>query len=101
MQTRRYSLNHVNRLLVNIALDNKIIIEDDYLRLIGINKDKKNYLNSLDKDIKQKIFSKPKDSSSKLLEAELKASKIYDIITGANTFLDEFKAPVVKSMENE
>ena len=101
IQTKRYSLNHINRLLTNIALDNKKIIEDDYLRLIGLNKNKKNYLNTLEKEIKQKIFSSPNDSTSMLLEAEIKASKIYDIITGNNTLKDEYKAPVIEENIDE
>ena len=101
VRTKRYSLNHVNRALVNIALDNKKIENELYLRLLAFKTNKKDYLNKLSKDIKKQIFSSPVNSSSKLLEAELKASKIYDLITGLNTYKLEFSAPIKTEDENE
>ena len=94
VRTKRYSLNHVSRALVNIALDNKKVENELYLRLLAFNPEKKDFLNKLSKDTKNQIFSSPTSSSSKLLEAELKASKIYDLITGLNTYKQEFSAPI-------
>ena len=101
VRTKRYSLNHVSRALVNIALDNKKIENELYLRLLAFKANKKDYLNKLSKDIKKQIFSSPVNSSSKLLEAELKASKIYDLITGLNIYKQEFSAPIKIEDENE
>ena len=101
VRTKRYSLNHVNRILVNIALDNKKGINDTpYLRLLAFNPEKKDYLNKLNKDIKALIFSSPKDSNSSVLSQELKASKIYDLITGLNTYKLEFNAPIKLEVNN-
>ena len=101
VRTKRYSLNHVNRILVNIALDNKKGINDTpYLRLLAFNPEKKDYLNKLNKDIKALIFSSPKDSNSSVLSQELKASKIYDLITGLNTYKLEFSAPIKLEVNN-
>lgn len=96
VQTKRYSLNHVNRALINIALDNKMVNEENYLRLLAFNLNKKDYLNKINKETKTLIFSSAKDSDSKLLKAELRASKIYDIISGLNTYKLEFSAPLIK-----
>lgn len=101
VQTKRYSLNHVNRALINIILDNKKIEEESYLRLLAFKKDKKDYLNKLDKKIKELIFSSPKDKQSIILDYELRASKIFDIISGLNTYIDEYKAPIVLGSEQD
>ena len=101
VRTKRYSLNHVNRVLVNIALENKKVEDYDYLRLLAFDKDKKAYLSTLDKSIKKLIFSSPLDSDNPILFNELKASKIYDLISGKNTYLDEYAAPITGDDENE
>lgn len=101
VRTKRYSLNHVSRALINIALDNHKVSEELYLRLLAFNVTKKEYLSKLSKDIKAIIFSSPVGSSSKYLEAELRASKIYDLISGLDLYKLEYKAPIKQGEENE
>ena len=101
VRTKRYSLNHVSRALINIALDNKKVSEELYLRLLAFNVTKKDYLSKLSKDIKAIIFSGPVGSVSKYLEAELRASKIYDLISGLDLYKFEYNAPIKQGEENE
>lgn len=101
VRTKRYSLNHVNRVLVNIALENKKTEEYEYLRLLAFDKDKKAYLSSLDKRIKKLIFSSPLDHEGPIIFNELKASKIYDIISGKLTYTNEYAAPITGDEEDE
>ena len=101
IQTKRYSLNHIKRMLVNIVLDNKRVKEETYLRLLAFNKQKKQYLKKLDKETKTLIFSSPTEVSSSYLEYELKASLVYDLIANLNTFALEYKAPIIIDSEEE
>ena len=82
IKTRRYTYNKINRMLIHILLgikkkDAKIPI--NYLRVIGLNINGRNYLKMIRKDLDISLNT---DKNSKLYEYEMKAAFIYDIITG-------------------
>lgn len=85
VKTKRYTYNKINRMLIHILLGIKkedAKYEVDYMKIIGMNKKGKEYLNSVKKEID--ISLKP-IKNSKIYEYELKASLIYDLLTKENT----------------
>ena len=52
-----------------------------YIRILGFNKNGKDYLNAIKKDMTIPLISKLKREKEKMLELELKIQKIYDIIS--------------------
>ncbi len=97
-QTKRYSSNYIRRLLLHIVMETSkdTIQEINYLRVLGFNKNAKKYINKLPKEIKEKIITSPKNSNNYYCLNELKATKLYDIITNSNIYKDEYKIPIIK-----
>jgi len=97
-QTKRYSSNYIRRLLLHIVMETSKVTnqEINYLRVLGFNKDAKKYINKLQKEIKEKIITSPKNSNNYYCLNELKATKLYDIITNSNIYKDEYKIPIIK-----
>lgn len=89
MKTKRYQENYIKRLLLAILLELKDQ-DDYYLRVLGFNKNGEKHLSNLDKP----IITSPKNINNKLLNIELKASKLYALITNnENHYKDEFLIP--------
>jgi predicted nucleotidyltransferase len=89
MKTKRYTENYLQRLLITILLE----LEDQdnyYLRVLGFNKKGEKHLSNIDKP----IITSPKNTNNKLINIELKASKLYALITNNdNYYQDEFLIP--------
>jgi len=89
MKTKRYTENYLQRLLITILLE----LEDQdnyYLRVLGFNKKGEKHLSNIDKP----IITSPKNINNKLLNIELKASKLYALITNNdNYYQEEFLIP--------
>lgn len=83
VKSKRYTYNKIKRILLYILLD---ITKDDmsklnawnYIRILGFDDKGKKYLNRVKKDSKLKIISKF-ERGNKLLNLELKSTKIYSI----------------------
>ena len=96
IKTKRYTYNKINRMLIHILLgikkaDAKTNI--DYLKILGLNKNGREYLNSIKKDLDISVNI---NKSSKIYEYELKASIIYDILTGGeNTKKELSNKPII------
>lgn len=86
IKTKRYTYNKLNRMFIHILIGLKK--EDntkDYTgRILGFNKQGKEYLNSIKKDLDQNYKPIVK-------EYELRASLIYDLINNTNTYAYEIK----------
>ena len=77
-----------------------------YIRILGINHQGIAYLNTLPKNCKTFIFASPKEienknlfdtSIQKILHYELKATKLYQIISSKkDLYQNEFKLPIRK-----
>ena len=89
MKTKRYSENYLQRLLLSVLLE--LENQDDYyLRVLGFNKKGEKHLSNIDKP----IITSPKKINNKLLNIELKASKLYALITNNdNYYQEEFLIP--------
>lgn len=104
VQTKRYSLSRVKRTILQIVLNNtnNVSSNNSYLRLLGMSDKGKKYLSTLDKELKSTIISNIKNiKDNEILNMELRASKLYDLITGKNTYLTEFKTPIKKETSND
>ena len=90
IKTKRYSYNKISRMLLHIFLGFKKEDNKDYnsIKILGFNKNGKEYLNKLKLDIKQDKFIK---------DFELNVSKIYDTLNSTNTYEFEIKnIPIFK-----
>ncbi len=98
--TKRYTINKIKRLILYILLDIPKKYEhsyDIYLRILGMNDNGAQYVNSLNKIIKKQIITTFKNSVNELINIELKASKLYGIITNNYDFYkNEFNIPYRK-----
>lgn len=98
VQTRRYTLNKVKRLLIHILLNTSKYYNENnysYIRLLGLNEVGRRYLRLLNKDIKNKIITSFKNTDDYNALMELKATKIYGLITNNdNLYLEEYKIPI-------
>jgi predicted nucleotidyltransferase len=103
VQTKRYTKNRVKRVLLNVLLRIESVYFDHpvyYLRVLGMNTVGKQYLNTLPKDIKKSIITTFKNTNHVLVDLEIKATKLFGIITeNPNLFVKEYQIPIVKSEE--
>lgn len=84
VKSKRYTYNKISRMLVHLLLNitkEDATITPDYLNILGFNQKGKKYLNVIKKNINLPLQNK----DSRIKEIELKASLIYDLLTGENT----------------
>ena len=62
-----------------------------YIRILGINKKGRSYLNKIKKDINIPIISKIKRDKDEMLDFEIKTTEIYDIIYNENLVKKEYQ----------
>jgi len=84
IKTKRYTYNKINRMLIHILtnLNKKDVgnIDIDYIRILGFNKNGRNYLNKAKKDIDIPLITNYKENISKLFDLEYKINSIYAIV---------------------
>jgi len=100
IQTKRYSINKIKRLILHIILNTDKKYEstyNSYLRLLGASDLGLNYINQLPKDIKSEIITSFKNKlDNDLVLKELQATKLYGLLTNdLNLYLEEFKIPIL------
>lgn len=97
VQTRRYTTNRIQRTILYLLLKIPKTYErkpHSYLRILSMNSIGKKYINQCSKEIKQAILTSFKNRSEDLVEIELRASKLYGIITNQpNLYYQEFNVP--------
>ena len=93
--TKRYTNSKIRRSLIHILCNTqkKMInsFEIPYLRILGMNYNGQEYLNLIKKDLSIPLISKITDKKHPYLEMELRASKIYSMVSDVNVFKEEFK----------
>ena len=96
--SRRYTNSKLKRSLMHILCQTKKAtletIEIPYIRILGMNETGKEYLNSVKKDLKVPLISKVTENIHPYLDAELKASMIYSLVSDRDIFKEEFH-PVI------
>ena len=100
VKTKRYTYNKINRMFIHILTsfkkdDNNLDL--DYIRILGFNKNGRNYLNSIKKSISAHLITSYKPNISKNLDLELKVTKVYSLLVDDYSLISkELSKPIEK-----
>lgn len=92
LANKKYSKSRIRRTILSMILQLPKDIPNKFnnIRILGFNKNGEKYL----KNIKDNIILKIKQTNNPIWIFELKASKLYDIITKENNNYEEYKFPL-------
>ena len=101
IKTKRYTYNKISRMLLhiltNFTKEEAKNLNIDYIRLLGFTGVGKDYLNKIKKQIKLPLITGYKKNISKILDIELKITKIYSLVVGNDLIKEEYrKKPIIK-----
>lgn len=97
IKSKRYTYNKLSRMLIHILCNftkekANGMRNINYIRILGLNKMGRKYLNSIKKDMKVPLISKINRDKDSMLEYEIETTKIYDVIKNNNLLKKEFKS---------
>lgn len=99
VQTKRYPINRIKRIILYLLLNISKEYENKYhayLRILAMNTSGKDYVHKLPKTVKEKIITSFKNQNHYLVTIELAASKLYSIINDKpDIYLQEFQVPYI------
>ena len=92
VKTKRFTYNKINRILINILTnftkeDAKKYKNIEYIRILGLSLNGKNYLNSIKKDITLPIYTK--FERNEMLQFEYKVTTLYAMIVNNDSLINE------------
>ena len=101
IKTKRYTYNKISRMLLHILTsftkEEATNLKVDYIRLLGFTTKGKEYLNKIKKELEIPIITRYKKNISKILDIELRVTKIYSLITQNSEEEKEYKnKPITK-----
>ncbi len=101
IKTKRYTYNKMSRMLLHILTkftkEESSNLKIDYLRVLGFSKEGQKYLNKIKKNINIPIITGYKKNISKILDIELRITKIYSLIAGPSQLQKEYEnKPIIK-----
>ena len=101
IKSKKDTYNKISRMLLHILCNFTKEIADKfkditYVRVLGFNKNGKNYLNSIKKDLDVPIISKITREKDLMLEFEINTTKIYDLIYNEDLFKKEYQNHLYK-----
>lgn len=95
IKTKRYTYNKISRMLLHILIsftkEEAQNINIDYIRLLGFSSNGKHYLNKIKKELDVPLITGYKKNISKVLDIELRTTKIYTLIIGNEILLEEYR----------
>ena len=95
IKTKRYTYNKISRMLLHILIsftkEEAQNINIDYIRLLGFSPNGKHYLNKIKKELDVPLITGYKKNISKVLDIELRTTKIYTLIIGNELLLEEYR----------
>lgn len=95
IKTKRYTYNKISRMLLHILIsftkEEAQNINIDYIRLLGFSSNGKHYLNKIKKELDVPLITGYKKNISKVLDIELRTTKIYTLIIGNELLLEEYR----------
>lgn len=96
--TKRYTPNYIRRLLLHLVLKVPQLEQTvENYRVLGFSKNGEEHIKDFDKDVKAKIITSFKTTLSVENEYELKATKLYGLLTNNDKlFLQEYQIPIKK-----
>lgn len=97
VKSKRYSYNRIKRMLLHILIGLKKDYDKEinYIRVLGFSDNGKKILKEVKKDISIPIITKYKKEYNHLFKNDIKASKIYSLITNYDYKL-EFRSSIKK-----
>lgn len=105
--TKRYTVNKIKRILINIILDikeksNLCYNNIDFLvRVLGFNELGKKHISSLPKEMKKCIITTLKNVNNNIYDIELRSTVLYGLLTNNNLlYLQEYNIPI-RSEKND
>lgn len=101
IKTKRYTYNKISRMLLHILTSFTKIeaanLNVDYIRVLGFNNIGKKYLSSIKKELDVPIITGYKKNISKILDIELRITKVYSIMTDSSLIKREYQIkPIIK-----
>ena len=104
VKSKRYTYNKISRMLIHILCNftkekREKFNDIKYIRILGLNKNGRDYLNTIKKEINIPIISKITREKDEMLEFEIETTKIYDIINNSNLVKKEFERIYYKNEE--
>lgn len=97
--SRRYTNSKIKRILIHMLCNTKDELikgfDIPYIRVLGMNQDGQAYLSSIKKDIDIPLITKVGAIKHPYLEHELRASKIYSIMSDEDIFKQEFQPVII------
>ena len=104
IKSKRYTYNKISRMLIHILCNftkekREKFNDIKYIRILGLNKNGRDYLNTIKKETNIPIISKITREKDEMLEFEIETTKIYDIIHNENLVKREFERIIYKGEE--
>ena len=101
IKTKRYTYNKISRMLLHILTsftkEEAKTLDIDYIRLLGFTTIGKDYLSKIKKQINIPLITGYKKNISKVLDIELRITKIYSLVTNSNLIKEEYRnKPIIK-----
>ncbi len=101
IKTKRYTYNKINRMLIhiltNFTKEEAKNLNIDYIRILGFNEKGKKHLNTIKKELDIPLITNYKPNISKILDMELRITKIYSLPLKNNLEEKEYKnKPIIK-----
>lgn len=97
ISTRRYTKNRIRRILINVILEIKDNLDEEYIRVLGFSPEGEKYISTLENQVKENIITSLKNNNSKIGKYELKASYFVALISNnRNIYTQEFLIPLKK-----
>lgn len=104
VKTKRYTQTRLNRIIINLLLgitQEDILIEPQYIRVLGMNETGRSILRAMKKKVSIPIIVKTADAklttshAKRMFEIDVKASDIYALLTQKRGAADYTTSPVI------
>ncbi len=101
IKSKRYSYNRIKRMLLHILSKTKkdYNTKINYIRILGLNQNGKKIIKSIKNSIDVPIITKYKKEYDILFKDDIKASKLYSLITDYD-YKEDYKSSIIKETKN-
>lgn len=96
LSNKRYTKSRFMRLFISslLNIDKNYNQNNEYYRILGFNDKGRKYINTLPKNLKNSLKTSLKNETNATAIFELRATKLYSMLTNQNIFDEEFKIPI-------
>ena len=101
IKSKRYSYNRIKRMLLHILSKTKkdYNTKINYIRVLGLNQNGKKIIKSIKDSIDVPVITKYKKEYDILFKDDIKASKLYSLITDYD-YKEDYKSSIIKETKN-